>query len=236
MRSFITTIALIIISALPVAAHATNSKPAPVTISGVTIPGEVVGEMQKHAIACERVFSKFSLDLKYLTQMDISGDGKTDYILSSRGFLCNGQHNEFKNVKGDNYYFFVARADGTYLQQNLDELAYEMKIENGFRPPYITFTTRCSRHPDALNYGELRVRWENDRIDIRGKNSPCRRHDRHRHPVDTVEVTPPSAEPVVPPPVITEQPVVRPTNRLRPTDSELEEFPGANSGVTSYPR
>jgi hypothetical protein len=158
------------------------------------LPPEIIVELQRNATVCERVFSKFGLDLRHLTHTDITGDGLPDYILSSRGFLCNGTHNEFKNIRGDNYYFFIAMPGGGYLRQELDIRAYNMRIDAGMKPPYIYFTVACTRRPGTGNFGETRVRWQRDHMDVRGRDMGCGGRIDHD---DGVPVRPPVPRPPI---------------------------------------
>lgn len=176
---------------------------APSSARAANLPPEIIIELQRNAIVCERVFSTFGLDLRHLTQTDLTGDGLPDYVLSSRGFLCNGQHNEFKNIRGDNYYFFIATPGGGYLRQELDVRAYNMRIDPGMNPPYVHFTVACARHRGTGNFGETRVRWQRDHMDVRGREMGCggridRDNDGPVHP-PVPRPQPPAAEDDTPP-------------------------------------
>lgn len=167
---------------------------APQPARATNLPPEIIIELQRNAIVCERVFSKFGLDLRHLTHTDLTGDGVPDYVLSSRGFLCNGAHNEFKNIRGDNYYFFIATPGGGYMRQELDIRAYNMRIDAGMKPPYIYFTVACPHRRGTGNFGETRVRWQRNHMDVRGRNMGC--GDRVDHD-NGAPVRPPAPRPPV---------------------------------------
>lgn len=162
------------------------------------LPREVIAELQNHALTCERISTRFSFDLNYLTQTDITGDGIADYIVSSRGFLCDNMHNQFSSRSGNKYYAFIATAGG-YARYEINGRAYNLRIDNRVHPPYLYFTVPCgARYYGATPYGETRMRWDGRRIDVHGRSIGCRSH---AHPVTPVppRPQPPRPTPETPP-------------------------------------
>ncbi|MBU0800849.1 MAG: hypothetical protein KKA05_07565 [Alphaproteobacteria bacterium] len=170
---------------LPLSAHAKDPTPLPyplppaMVINNVTppltIPGEVVTQLQKGAEHCSRFFGTFNFDIKHLTLIDLNDDKRTDYILSSKGFLCSDKRGINTGIEGDSYYFFVSSGPNGALQLfDLDIKAFEMKIEQDDRPPSISLTTPCTKSKAVLrNYGQTIVRWRKDEMDITGRNIGC---------------------------------------------------------------
>ena len=173
-------LALLIILSAP-AARAQDAVPAPlpppILVPNVnpplTIPSEMVADLQNGRQLCERKRAKFDINLNHLTRADINGDGIEDFIMSSAGYQCNGSNIDFIDMNGNDYTLFASLSGGRYLRYTGIIHAYDVQIDREFTPPHIVFRVQCPHKLDLQNFGYSRLRWNGTEIKSITRNAGC---------------------------------------------------------------
>jgi hypothetical protein len=171
---------LIVILFAP-AARAQDNVPAPlpppILVPNVnpplTIPSEMVADLQNGRQLCERKRAKFDINLNHLTRADINGDGVEDFIMSSAGYQCNGTNIDFIDMNGNDYTLFTSLPGGRYLPYTGAIHAYDVQIDREFTPPHIVFRVQCPHKLDLQNFGYTRLRWNGTEIKSITRNAGC---------------------------------------------------------------
>lgn len=214
------TILLLILVQLSASAGA-QPLPPPIYVPNVTppltIPSEMVLELQNGRIVCERKRAKFDINLTHLTRADINGDGIEDFIMSTAGYLCNGSNIDFTDINGQDYFIFTSLPGGKYAQHSRVMHAYGVSIDHEFSPPHLVFRAQCPRRLDTENFGFSRLQWNGREMRAVTLDSGC-----DGRPVDSKALiivkhppkpdTPPGA--VTPPPVAPKPAEPKPPQRV----------------------
>lgn len=151
--------------------------PPPIIVPNITppltIPSEVVAELQNGRILCERKLAKFDINLNHLSRTDFNGDGAEDFVMSSAGYLCNGSNTEFASLTGDEFFIFSSLPGGKYLRHPETIRAFEMTVDHGFKPPHLLFTVQCPHKFGREFSGHTRLRWNGQQLKSVTRNAGC---------------------------------------------------------------
>ena len=166
-----------LLASFPALAQTPAPLPPPILVPNVTppltIPSEMVAELQNGRVICERKLAKFDINLNHLERLDFNGDGVEDFIMSSAGYLCNDSHTEFASLTGDEYFIFSSLPGGKYLRHGEAIRAFEMTLDNGFKPPHLLFTVQCPHKFGREFSGHTRLRWNGDQLKAVTRNAGC---------------------------------------------------------------
>lgn len=130
----------------------------------LTIPSEMVAELQNGRLLCERKLVTFDINLNHLTRADINGDGVEDLIMSTAGYQCNGNNIDFVDIAGQDYFIFTSMPARKYLRHDEVIHAHSLVLDPSFSPPHLVFHVQCQGDPDLTNTGHTRLRWSNGEL------------------------------------------------------------------------
>lgn len=116
---------------------------------------------------CQQSGGEFSFDAKYLEKLDLNGDHRADYILSTQGFACSTAQSLYSGSDGFLFRIFISGPE----HYKASVIASSYQLDQSTIPPQLILTSRCK--DDPLKMADRVWQWNGHQMTVKSADAVC---------------------------------------------------------------